>query len=121
EVTNWIADLVADRKMRTSTVMEEVSIGISHSTIGELIAKKWQLPDYLVTSIRYHHTPLEANTEFSEQVRVTYLANMLCGVENRKYQYYYIEESILQHFKLSDEEDLKVFHQRLKDLYNGQS
>jgi len=121
EVTNWIADLVADRKMRTSTVMEEVSIGISHSTIGELIAEKWQLPDYLVTSIRYHHTPLEANAEYFERVCITYLANMLCGVENRKYQYYYIEESILQRFKLSDEKDLKVFHQKLKDLYNEQS
>jgi len=46
---------------------------------------------------------------------------MLCGVENRKYQYYYIEESILQRFKLSDEKDLNAFHQKLKDLYSEQS
>jgi len=121
EVTNWISDLVSDRKMRTSTVMEEVSIGISHSTIGELIAEKWQLPAYLAESIRFHHTPLEAKTEFIDHVHVTYFANMLCGVENRKYQYYYIEESILKRFNLTNEIDLEKYHQKLKDLYSEQS
>ncbi len=121
KLTNWIADLVADRKMRTSTVLEEVSIGISHSTIGELMADKWKLPGYLVETIRYHHTPLAASEQFREQVDVTYLANMLCGVESRKYQYYYIEESILQRFKLADETALEKFHQDLKKKYCEQS
>ena len=55
-----IAKQVKDRKLITETFMEEISIGISHSTIGGLVAEKWNFPDYLVDAIRRHHDPLNA-------------------------------------------------------------
>ena len=42
DLDTWISDITKKREIRTSTVIEEISIGISHSTIGELIAQKWE-------------------------------------------------------------------------------
>jgi putative nucleotidyltransferase with HDIG domain len=38
---------------------ERAVIGADHAEVGALLAEKWKLPDNLVTSIRYHHAPLD--------------------------------------------------------------
>ena len=117
ELTNWIAELVSDRKIRTSTVMEELSIGISHSGIGVLIAQKWQLPQYLIQSIQWHHSPLSAPPQYKNHVAVTYLANLLCGVETRKYFYYYCEDEICKQFCIESEPEFKNLHTYCQNSY----
>jgi putative nucleotidyltransferase with HDIG domain len=117
--SSWISDLTRDRKVRTSTVLEEVSIGISHSSIGELMAKKWNFPDYLVEAIRYHHAPLEASDKFKEFIYPVYLANMFAGFDTGRYNYYYFEESVLEKFKLFSREDVDDLHKELKEISNG--
>ncbi|HNR89554.1 MAG TPA: HDOD domain-containing protein [Spirochaetota bacterium] len=116
KITNWISDIVKDRKMRVSTVMEEVSIGISHSSIGELIARKWQFPEYLIEAIKYHHSPLSASEEYRDLVYTTYLANMMCGIESRKYGYYYLDEDVLERFKINGPEAFGKFHEEFKTM-----
>jgi HD-like signal output (HDOD) protein len=112
-----IAKLVENRKIITSTIMEEISIGISHSTIGELIARKWNFPDYLVDAIKYHHSPLNSAIDSREIVDIVYIANMLCGIEDRRYSFFYLEESILDKYGLNDEEKFKAFHEKLKNKF----
>jgi len=116
-LNNHISKIMKDRDIRSSTIMEEISIGISHSTIGELITKKWNFPDYLIEAIRYHHSPLNANEKYSDLVFVTYLANMFCGIESRKYHYYYIEEVVLERFNLLDEKKFNQLHDELKNSF----
>jgi putative nucleotidyltransferase with HDIG domain len=115
----WIADLTKDRKIRTSTVLEEVSIGISHSAIGELMAKKWNFPDYLVEVIKFHHSPLEVSEKFKEIIYSVYLANMFSGFEIGRYNYYYLEETVLEKFKLFSRQDVDDLHRELKEISNG--
>lgn len=117
ELTQWIADIVSGRKIRTSTVMEEISVGISHSGIGHLIAQKWQLPEYLVESIHYHHTPLSAGEQYKDIVAVTYAANLLCGIETRKYFYYYCEDEVCKRFNLNSEQDFADLLALCKESY----
>lgn len=118
DVTQWIAKLVSDRRIRTSTVMEEISIGISHSGIGELIASKWQLPEYLIEAIRHHHTPLSADSRFKDIVYITYLANLLCGVESRRYFYYYCDDEVSRYFTLESQSDFENLGKLCQDIYN---
>jgi putative nucleotidyltransferase with HDIG domain len=117
--SSWISDLTKNRKLRTSTVLEEVSIGISHSTIGELMAKKWNFPEYLIEAIKYHHSPLEAREEFKDFIFPTYLANMLCEFETGKYNFYYLEESILDKYKINSQNVVEDLHKELKQNCNG--
>ena len=121
ELTNWIADMVNNRKIRTSTIMEEVSIGISHSSIGDLMAGHWSFPEFLSESIRCHHSPLNAKDEFRDQVFITYLANMFCGVESRKYDYHYLEGEVLERFGIAGLEEAQKLHEEIKTRYETDS
>ncbi len=116
DLTAWILELTKDREIRTSTVLEEISLGISHSTIGELMAEKWNFPEYLVSVIKNHHSPLNAEEQHRNLVFAVYLANMLCGFETGKYNYYYLEESVLEKFGLSSEQDVKNLHKELDEM-----
>ncbi len=118
DLTNRIADLVSDRKVRTSTVMEEISIGISHSGIGQLIAQKWQFPQYLIQAIQWHHSPLLCDSKFKDHVSVTYLANLFCGIESRKYFYYYCEDEICQQYRIESEDVFNKLHKLCMETYN---
>lgn len=119
ELTNWISEIVNNRKIRTSTIMEEVSIGISHSHIGELIAKHWEFPEFLKESIRLHHSPLNAKEEYRDHIYVTYLANMLCGVEIKKYDYYYFEGEVLDRYGINSIEELQKLHEEISKRYES--
>lgn len=112
-----IAEIVHDRNIITTTVMEEISIGISHSEIGALVSEKWNFPDYLIQSIRFHHSPQNVQDEYSDIVYTVYLANLLCGVEKRKYYYYYAEEPVLERFRINGEDDLKLLHEEIRTKF----
>ena len=109
-----IAEIVRNRDIITTTVMEEISIGIGHSEIGALVSEKWNFPDYLTQAIRYHHAPQNIQTEYRDIVYTVYLANLLCGVEKRKYQYYYTNEHVLERFNINSEDELKEFHKEIR-------
>jgi HD-like signal output (HDOD) protein len=116
-LVNQIADQVKERKIKTSTILEEISIGISHSSIGELVARKWNFPEYLVESIQHHHAPLSASHDNRDIVFVAYLANMLVGIEDRKYYYYYLENEVLERFGIDSEEKFNQFHKNIKNKF----
>lgn len=117
DLVKKVAQEVKDREIIASTIMEEITVGISHSTIGGLISKKWNLPDYLIEAINYHHSPLSVSKEQADLVFIVYLANMLCGIEDRKYTYYYLEEIVLERFDILHEDKFSAFHEELKAKY----
>lgn len=112
-LSEWMSLLTQNRGHRSTTVIEEVSIGISHSSIGELIARKWNLPEYLVETIQWHHAPLNCSEEFRDIVYITYLADKMCRIEEKKYDFYYLEEDVLNRFNINDE---KSFNAAMTDL-----
>jgi len=114
-----IAEIVQDRNIITTTVMEELSIGISHAEIGYLVSVKWNFPEFMALIIRYHHSPLSIPKEFRDVGFCVYLANMIAGMEKRKYYYYYIEQMVLDRFNIKDEQELKKLHEILKNDYDN--
>jgi HD-like signal output (HDOD) protein len=121
ELTEQIEKISASRQMRTSTVLEEVSMGISHSTIGRMIAEKWNFPEYIIEAISYHHSPLKAGETNRDIIFITYLANSLCLIEERKFDYFYLENEVLQRFSLLSEERFNEMHEEFKQLYLKQN
>lgn len=114
-----IAEIVHDRNIITTTVMEELSIGISHAEIGHMVSEKWNFPEFLAQIIRYHHSPLSFPKEIQDIGFCVYLANMIAGVEKRKYYYYYIEEMVLERFSINSESDLNKLDDFLKNEYDS--
>ena len=118
KVAKKIGDIVQDRKIPTAaTAIEEISIGISHATLGSMLAEKWNFPEYLIQAIKFHHSPQNSDDKYKTLNYTVYLANMLCGIETRKYSYYYIEDNILEFFKLGDIDEFKIYHESLKKSY----
>jgi HD-like signal output (HDOD) protein len=118
-LAEWISEITKNRELRTSTVIEEVSIGISHSSIGELIAERWNLPGYLVDTIKYHHSPLFIeNSENREIVFITYIANQICSIEEQRFSYFFIEDEILGMFNIRNENEFNELHDELKQKYS---
>ena len=120
ELTDQIDRISANRQMRTSTVLEEVSMGVSHSTIGKMIAEKWNFPEYIKEAIAFHHSPLQATEENKDIVFITYLANSLCLIEEKKFDYYYLEDDVLQRYKLTTEEKFVEMHNNFKAQFAKQ-
>lgn len=120
DLVKKIATLTRDKKLINSTILEEVYIGISHSALGGLIACRWNFPDYLIEAIQHHHSPLEASEEFKDIVFAVYLANMLVGIEEKKYEYYFIEHQVLKRFSLCNEQKIQEYHKRIKDAWKAE-
>lgn len=119
ELLERIADISQNRQIVNGEVVEEIAIGISHSEIGELIAKKWNFPEYLQIAIACHHVPLNAPPEYRDVTFCVYLANMLCGIESGKYFFDYIAESVLEFFNIEGSAELEELHDRLKTLWES--
>lgn len=51
--------------------------GLTHTEIGGMLATQWQLPDELISAIRFHHSP-ENRPEHQSIIAATHFSNILC-------------------------------------------
>ncbi len=102
ELVEMIAEIVNNSEIRTTTILEEVSLGISHTTIGRFTAEKWNFPEYLISTIEKHHFPLSSDEKYRDIISIVYLANIFTGIESDKYSFMFIENEILERFDLTD-------------------
>jgi len=100
-----IQNFCVSRDIPYST-FEDISSGLNHAEIGALIAEKWNFPETMVMSIRYHHNPLLAPAEFQKTVWMVYLANMLCEYEAGVVNFEQFETTVLESFAVSSKEQL---------------
>ncbi|MCL2069724.1 MAG: HDOD domain-containing protein [Treponema sp.] len=105
DLLNKINAFTANRGMPAST-LEDLSAGMNHSEIGALIAEKWNFPEGLVSSIRYHHDPASAPNEYKNLVNAVYLANMLCGLETGELNFEQIDPEVLKSFGISSKKQV---------------
>ncbi len=119
-IINRISEITKDKQLRSSSILEEISIGISHAEIGGLIAEKWKFPKALETAISLHHSPMKSPEEYRDITYTIYLANMLNGIESRKYNYFYIEGEVLQWIKMENLEEIQNFHNEIKEKFKSQ-
>lgn len=121
DLVKSIASFTRDKKLINSTILEEVYIGISHSSLGGIIARRWNFPDYLIEAIQHHHSPHDASEEFRDIVYAVYLANMLVGIEEKKYEYYFIDNAVLKRFKLDGNGKIQRYHESIMDTFRDES
>jgi putative nucleotidyltransferase with HDIG domain len=120
-LSEWMFTITRNRGLRTSTVIEEVSIGISHSSIGEKIARKWNLPEYLVETIHWHHAPLNCSDAHRDIVYITYLADKLCGIEDKRFDFCFLEEDVLKRYNIDNEKAFADLHEEVKKKFLEQN
>lgn len=108
-------------RVRSSSVLEESVIGVSHPEIGALLGEKWKFPQGVVEAIRLQHQPLSASEENESLVYVVYLATRLGGFVRGGVQYYDVEPEVLQRFELSSPEGFSALAHELNEGYGAQA
>ncbi len=90
---------------------EKEILGIDHAELSALITEKWNFPGEIVQAIRYHHTPMEAESNL-EAVYLIYLSDLIAilsgiggGMDGLSYSGY---KQIMQYFRL-EEKDIERF------------
>ncbi|MCB1189046.1 MAG: HDOD domain-containing protein [Leptospiraceae bacterium] len=107
ELFDQITELIKMKEIDKSSPIEEVSIGISHSQLGAMIAEKWNFPPELVAAIQYHQQPFTAPEKFREIAEVIYMANIMANITTCKMTFYSIDRGVLEKFNLVDQ---KIFN-----------
>jgi len=57
-------------------VIEQEILGFNHADVGGELLHRWGLPDYLISSVKYHHTPHLA-VHFKQDAAIAHIANYL--------------------------------------------
>ena len=113
ETIEKINGINIDLNERSSSIMEEISLGVSHTQIGEEIATKWNFDTELREIILNHHCPSTASEEYRKNVSVVHIANALLNAEKNKGRYGFIDPSAAALMKMRTEDDFKKIHDLL--------
>lgn len=54
---------------------ETAILGVTHAELGHKVARRWQLPDILCETIRFHHRPSEAASEYARPSAIIAVAD----------------------------------------------
>jgi putative nucleotidyltransferase with HDIG domain len=104
-----------------SELFEDMTAGLNHSQIGALIAEKWNFPEALVNSIRYHHEPQHAPTANRDIVDTVYFANMLCNYEDKLVGFDQFDKSVLTAFRMQNEEQVQKIQEKLTQAFTQET
>ncbi|MDR2618064.1 MAG: HDOD domain-containing protein [Treponema sp.] len=101
-----------NEKNLPASTFEDLSAGMNHAEIGALIAEKWNFPEGLVASIRFHHDPLAAPQDRRDLVDTVYLANMFCELEAGNITFDQIEPMVLDNFGINNKKQVEGLLER---------
>jgi putative nucleotidyltransferase with HDIG domain len=115
ELIEHIQNFCSEKSLPVST-LEDLATGMNHAEIGALIAEKWNFPDSLINTIRYHHDPESAPKQYRNLVETVYLANMCCNYEAGSVTHDQFDAAVLEHFNFTS---TKHLDNMLKQLSQG--
>ena len=101
-------------------LLEDFSVGLNHAEVGGMIAEKWNFPEQLVASIRWHHQPDESDAAHRELAYIVYLANAVCNLENEKLTFEQMNMKVLAHFGIKTEEQLRAIIGKLQKNFGSE-
>ncbi len=120
ELGKRLMTITGQRSYVDSQLIEEISIGISHATLGGMICRKWNFNDSLIKAVEYHHRPHMAPDTLRPLVNVIHLADSLCETEKNSTSIELIDEDVLEFFNLNESTSFDLLHKVLMQTYEVQ-
>lgn len=114
-----IIEISGNKNIADTNLLEEVTLGISHSTLGSLICKKWKFNEALIRAIEYHHRPHMAPEKYKDLTFTVYLAYVFTEIETRNFRFEIVDEDVLDHFNLNNKKSFEMLHSVLKEAYES--
>jgi putative nucleotidyltransferase with HDIG domain len=72
-----VRELAYNEKMSFEQAEREV-LQIDHAEVGALLLERWNLPEYLVDVVRWHHQPEDYHGKDPRAANVVHVANVMC-------------------------------------------
>lgn len=117
DVLKKLRSLADFKGIEDTNLLEEMSLGISHATLGAMICRKWNFSEALTNAIEFHHRPHMAPENYKELIYIIFLADAFIEIEKRKTRFEFLNEDVLNFFKI-DKTKFEKLHQELKDEHN---
>ncbi|MCG8568872.1 MAG: HDOD domain-containing protein [Spirochaetes bacterium] len=80
--------------------------GTNYSLIGAKMAEKWQLPEKIISIIRYQHSPYRCPEDVKEISKMIYLSHMISSQLHKGNDQYIFSDNILEELYIESEEAL---------------
>ena len=109
--------LVEGRDRRSQINLEELACGISHAVLGGILARKWNFPEDLCSTIEFHHTPQEAPAELKKLVYLVYLANSIADYQSGNLTFFAVEPDVLAFFNLTNPDSFEMLASTLNTAF----
>ena len=116
-----IREIVGLKQLDNISILEEISLGVSHSTLGSLICQKWKFNDALVKAIEFHHRPHLAPSQYRDLIYIVYLAYVFTSIESKNFRFEIADEDCLDYFKLNNKINFDELHQLIKAKFEEYS
>ncbi len=85
-----------------------------HSRGCYMLAQKWGLPEKIAQVISYHNKPETAPEEIKDIVFVVYLADILQYYQKGEAEFYQLNKTVLDYFKIDSKKSLDYILKQLK-------
>ena len=108
---------------KTYSQAEMEILGVSHSELGEMLIDRWNLPEKLRNTVKFHHNPGAAETD-KEIPAVIHLADYMTvkfGLGNYKWdEGLELDKNVIEILNLGAPEYLENFTETYKNLFESQ-
>ena len=120
ETTKMIHDIAGTKIIENASLLEEMSLGVSHSTLGGLICQQWKFNETLIKVIEYHERPYIAPEKYKSLVYLVHLAYCFVDIEAKRQRFEFIDEDVLAFYNLKEKSKFEMLHNALKKAYEIQ-
>jgi len=114
---NKLKKIAGYKGLEDSSLLEEITLGISHSSLGAMICKKWNFNESLTKTIELHNRPHRAPDELKTLIYTVYLADFFVDIDNKKSRFEIADDNVLEFFRLNVKKDFDIFHQELRNKH----
>jgi HD-like signal output (HDOD) protein len=121
DVLKTLREISGIHGIEDSTLIEEISLGVSHTSLGGMICRKWGFDPSLISAIELHHTPYLADPEHKPVIYTVYLADAIIDLELKRIKYPLIDEDVLAYFKINDRKAFDQLHLSIIQAHEEQS
>ncbi len=120
DVTEKIHEIAGTKIIENASLLEEMSLGVSHGTLGSLICKKWRFNEALIKVVEYHERPHMAPEKYKGLIYMVHLAYVLVDIEDRKLRFELVDEDVLDYYGINNQKNFEMLHNTLKKAYEMQ-
>ncbi|QBC41108.1 HDOD domain protein [Treponema pallidum subsp. endemicum] len=101
-------------------VLDTIMSDVGHAEIGAALAQRWNLPEPVINTIRFHHNLPHAPEEYKPLISTVAFANMTIRFLDGETPYEQIPRSLLSFFRIQSEQQLRTTAQTLQSSFEAE-